>query len=243
MHLDNGEKAAQWNAYVENKYSRFIQNTISKQRVYRVAPNIVQTSNPSCQLMLVDTVEAANHAVKLGGKVCALNFASYKNPGGGYIRGAYAQEEALCFESVLYQCLRAETGYYAYNNKNLQYGAYTNAAIYSPEMLFEHNGETFVCDVITCAAPNHYKYSPFTPEDMNTVMDERIRFMYQVVAGNAVDTLIVGAWGCGVFHQDPKFVAYALKKYAGVSGCSKVIAAVPNGNGRNAQAFQHYWGR
>ena len=241
MHLDNGEKAAAWNAYVEQLYGRFIQNTVSKQKVYRGVPNETPVSSPVCQVILTDTVTAAEQLCKLGGRVCVLNFASYKNPGGGYIRGAFAQEEALCFESILYQCISSAPEYYAYNNKHLERGAYTNAAIYSPEMLFEHRGSTFMCDVLTCAAPNRYRYSPFTPEEMNLVMDDRIRFMYKVVACNNVDVLVVGAWGCGVFHQDPQFVAYALKKYAGLSGCSKVVAAVPNGNTKNVQAFLHYW--
>ena len=39
--------------------------------------------------------------------ICALNFASYKNPGGKFMDGSSAQEECLCHESILYEVLSA----------------------------------------------------------------------------------------------------------------------------------------
>ena len=36
------------------------------------------------------------------GKTAILNFASYKNPGGGFLSGSRAQEESLCHSSFLH---------------------------------------------------------------------------------------------------------------------------------------------
>ena len=49
-----------------------------------------------------------------------LNFASYKNPGGMFLRGSTAQEEALCHESTLYNVLiKFNDTYYKSNRENI----------------------------------------------------------------------------------------------------------------------------
>ena len=94
---------------------------------------------------------AAVHKYAGEGKIALLNFASYKAPGGKFLVGAMAQEEAICHESTLFNVLRRfGPTYYAWNQKNLNRGFYLNRALYSPDILFK---DVF-CDVITCAAPN-----------------------------------------------------------------------------------------
>lgn len=66
------------------------------------------------------------------GKTCVLNFASFKNPGGGFLKGTIAQEEYLCQNSTLYNVLSQFTSYYEKNRLNTNDALYWNRAIYSP---------------------------------------------------------------------------------------------------------------
>lgn len=76
-----------------------------------------------------------------GRKLCVLNFASFTNPGGGFIDGAMAQEEAICHNSTLYNILVEKMEFYNENRLNENHGLYTDRAIYSPSVLFLNNVE------------------------------------------------------------------------------------------------------
>ena len=60
-----------------------------------------------------------------------------------------------------------------------------------------------------------------------------------MAAINRVDTLILGAFGCGVFGQDPIEVATIFKEYLGKYPFvfDKVIFAIPNKESTNYLAF------
>jgi uncharacterized protein (TIGR02452 family) len=63
--------------------------------------------------------------------VACLNFASAKNPGGGFLRGADAQEESLARASALYACLRAAPDFYAFHRAQGDL-RYSDRVIYFP---------------------------------------------------------------------------------------------------------------
>lgn len=168
-----------------------------------------------------------------GNRVCVLNFASYKNPGGGYLKGSFAQEEALCSESTLYPVLaKFEHTYYDWNREHLNHALYTNRALYSPEIIFKRDNKEVVTNVITCAAPNYYGAGRqgISYEENIKALTSRVKFMYDVAEDNSVDTLILGAWGCGVFRQDAYIVAELLINEAVGRSFNQVIFAVPNNN-------------
>ena len=68
----------------------------------------------TAMIVAEDSVEAIMNYSQ--GKTAVLNFASYKEPGGGFMAGSQAQEESFCHESFLYNVLRQFQYYYDWNN-------------------------------------------------------------------------------------------------------------------------------
>lgn len=169
-----------------------------------------------------------------------LNFASYKHPGGMFLKGSMAQEEALCHESYLYNVLRELPKYYEYNNKRLKNALYTDRALFTPDIIFR---DKYECGVLTCAAPNYtaaHKYRGVEKTENYKVLKDRVRFMFNCFAHSGCNIIILGAWGCGVFGQDPEEVASLFKEFLngefkGVF--KKVIITVPMDN-TNYPAFK-----
>ena len=205
-------------------------------------PSDTDYRNRSIIVSSDDTVSAVYKALSPE-KTAIMNFASYKNPGGMFLEGSMAQEEALCHESILYNVLCKQEEYYSWNRDNLNCALYLNRALYSENVVFRKNNDDFTVDVITCAAPNFSaasRYCGVSREENNKVLLERVRFVVNIAAVMGVKTFIAGAWGCGVFGQDPKTVAECFKTaLVETTGIDTVIFAIPgNGNG-NLEAFQN----
>ncbi len=223
---------------------------------------IEPTKNPQMQLHVVDmtTTEAifaygSNHQ-----KTAILDFASYRYPGGGYINGAMAQEEALCHDSTLYHFLKDQVSFYRRNNDHLNHGLYHNRMLYLHGIRFFHpdyplletsdiqvvKTNSKVGDVIVVAAPNKreaVEHQGISESDNDQTLHDRITFILDGAQYHHVDTLILGAFGCGVFAQDPFDVARLFKDGLtnGSYGFNHVIFAIPNGNG-NLDAFHQIIG-
>ena len=172
-----------------------------------------------------------------GKKIDVLNFASATRPGGGVVSGSSAQEESLCRCSTLYPTLDQRFLWEKYYAANRAAGnvLHTDACIYSPGIVICKTDENYpermpqenwvTVDVITCAAPNlrmmpANQYNPengqavrILPADLQRLHEQRARAILAVAADNGVDILVLGAFGCGAFCNDPHVVA---KAYAGV---------------------------
>ena len=183
------------------------------------------------------TFEAAMRLSKQypGKKIAVLNFASASNPGGGVTHGSSAQEESLCRCSTLYPTLTQGFLWdrYYLTNRALGDVLHTDACIYSPDIVIcktdsdypERMEQKDWCsvDVITCAAPNLRNepanlYNPengeavcILPADLQRIHEQRGRQILAVAAENGADILVLGAFGCGAFMNDPKVVAKAYR--------------------------------
>ena len=81
--------------------------------------------------------------------------------------------------------------------------------------------DPFAVDVITCAAPNlrEQPANPYNPSDgdvkriskdeLYQLHKQRAHRILTVAAQNEADVLILGAFGCGAFQNDPQVVARA----------------------------------
>lgn len=189
---------------------------------------------PKIVVSMYDTVMAI--VAELSENYAALNFASFRHPGGGFINGAFAQEEALCHESYLYNVLSAFPNFYDWNEKQLNNSLYRNRAIVSKIRFFKNMGmfiDSTVCQVITCAAPNKkaaQRNHGATDEEVSKVLRERISFIMDIVNDINVDTFITGAFGCGAFGNDPKEVAELFVEEAKKTKLKNLVFAVPPGN-------------
>jgi len=150
-----------------------------------------------------------------GGHLGCLNFASAKRPGGGFLGGAQAQEESLARASGLYPCLQTQPEYYT-RNKAFGSALYEDTIVYSPNVPFfrDDNGGWFdapvLASVITAAAPNVSalkEQRKYDPDDVKVVLDKRCEFVLALAAHHKIDRLVLGAWGAGVFGNDPALVA------------------------------------
>jgi uncharacterized protein (TIGR02452 family) len=153
-----------------------------------------------------------------GQHLACLNFASAKNPGGGFLNGSLAQEEALACASGLYPCLLRAPEYYERNRANRS-ALYLDLAIYSPLVPFFRNDagtlleKPVLASVITAPAPNAGAIADNESANFRHVvptLKRRAELILAIARAHRVDQLVLGAWGCGVFRNDPRTVAAAF---------------------------------
>lgn len=162
------------------------------------------------------TLEAAAALTNDCQRVGCLNFASARNPGGGFLGGSQAQEESLARSSGLYPCLTQFQEMYAHNSRPGSTGLYSDHLVYSPQVpvfrgeVGEWLPQPFLVDIITAPAVNAGALRRNSPElllQLLPVMRQRLRLVLATAARHGIEVLVLGAWGCGVFGNDPAQVA------------------------------------
>ena len=173
--------------------------------------------------------EAARLHAGRGLRTAVLNFASSTSPGGGVTRGASAQEECLCRVSTLYPCLKDERMWNQFYAPHRRAGnpLHNDDIIYTKDVLVLKDDDyrplekPFAVDVITCAAPNLREsasnaYNPddgeradISPAELLALHERRGRRILAAAAANGAQAVVLGAFGCGAFRNDPVIVARA----------------------------------
>ena len=144
-----------------------------------------------------------------------LNFASAKNPGGGFRSGSQAQEEALARASGLYDSISRQMAYYDVN-RACRTCLYTDHAIYSPSVpVFRDDNDVLLASpypvaIVTMPAVNAGALGRNEPERQGEIaptMERRVRAVLGIARHHGHGSLVLGAWGCGVFGNDPRQMA------------------------------------
>ncbi|MEH1124940.1 TIGR02452 family protein [Micromonospora sp. CPCC 206061] len=157
-------------------------------------------------------------ARRLGPDTAALVFASARNPGGGFLTGARAQEEDIARASALHPCLETVPDFYHHHRRHSDL-RYSDRIIYSPGVPVFRDDHGALLDqpyrtaLITAAAPNLRAVAQNQPELVDTIpaaIGHRAARVLKVAAAYGHRRLVLGAWGCGVFGNDPTVVARAF---------------------------------
>ena len=244
--------------YVEDDYPAFERNRFDHTAVYVSRYRTFQTAHYHAQ---------RDPSARIG----VLNFASAVNPGGGVLKGSRAQEEALCRCSTLYAVISNEkfvAPFYSYHRKRHDV-RYTDRCIYSPDIVVIKSDigrperltddQWLKVDVLTCAAPKlrerpNNKFDPgdekpikVSDAELFDIHVKRGEHILTIAAHHDIDILILGAFGCGAFRNNPSVVADAYKKIlSDFDGTFKeIVFAVycpPNQNDDNYRAFNRVFG-
>lgn len=197
------------------------------------------------------TLDAARRlAAEMNLPVLCLNFASAKNPGGGFLGGAVAQEECIARASALYPCLLTAKEYYTFH-RQLNTCLYSDHMIYSPQVPVIKDEEGALLDkpvytsIITSPAVNAGVIRRNEPSKINQilpVMEKRIKKLLALALHSQRNVLVLGAWGCGVFQNNPQDIAQLF--YESLTGdfvnqFKKVVFAVKTNNDQMIAAFQN----
>ena len=166
--------------------------------------------------------------------MAVLAFASFTNPGGGYIQGYLGQEAALCADSYLYNVLDKQRKWYGENRRrNINCELYRSRALVVPAVRFGRNHVHAYADVIVAAAPNvkrarqEYRVSD---DALLDALRDRIRFVLAICDELGREKLVLGAWGCDNNGFDAEAVAELFRKElaSGDFKVKQVFFAVPS---------------
>lgn len=175
-----------------------------------------------------------------------LDFASFVNPAGNYIKGFMGQEQSLCADSFLYNVLKEQRDWYGENRRrNINCELYRNRALVVPAVRFERNHVHAYADVIVAAAPNAKRARVDYGLKDDVLLDalrDRVKFALAIADELGHEKAVLGAWGCGAFGWDAETVAEVLREelVSGEHVLKQVFLTVPSTRwDENLPKFDH----
>jgi len=150
------------------------------------------------------TLQASRRLSESALRPIALNFANGVNPGGGFLNGARAQEEVLCRSSALFRTLVDDPMYECHQGRPRPDSS--DWVIYSPDVPVYRTDDgaeldrPWLLSFLTSAAP----YAPAVGQpESGDLLQKRISRVLAVASAYGYQALVLGAWGCGAFANDP----------------------------------------
>jgi uncharacterized protein (TIGR02452 family) len=178
---------------------------VKTQELRNWGPVVTGKGAPTIEVIDGDCVEVA-HLLSQKGKTCMLNMANAWNPGGGVARGARAQEEELCRRSNLIYGLKKKL--YPLGETDFLY--HKNVRFFKDKYYNENEYYTFKCDIITIAAPCLIN-GPIP--NYHGILDNKVKQMLYYPASQGAKNLVLSAFGCGAFRNNPIWVSRVFKKF------------------------------
>lgn len=214
-----------------------------------------------------DSFQEAHMMIEEGfADILVLNFANAQTPGGGVTRGALAQEECLCRQSSLYLSLvsggarpfyqRGQNDVYHSEEFGDIPDIYSDCILYSPEVCVFKNAELekitpFFVSVVTSAAPirlsgfwggiSGKKKEFYQSSEYEDILRKRIFSVLAAAEHFGHKNLVLGAFGCGAFANEPSDVARLFRECLSFYEFEQVrFAVLPSGRTgkRNLETFQ-----
>lgn len=181
-----------------------------------------------------------------GHRVTVLNFASGVSPGGGVRFGAMAQEEALCLSSGLLHGLESHLEFYEKNREEGAPGECYDLMIWSEDVPLVCDGaynpvEPMRMQVTTYPAPNNHRTYGINQsgDAVRSIFHRRCRHVVRQANNAGTEVLILGAWGCGEYGNDPLMVAREFKAALDTqAGSIKHVVFACYGPSQNRDVFK-----
>jgi uncharacterized protein (TIGR02452 family) len=184
----------------------------------------------SFSVIEADCLETAQLLLDMGEYPCVLNMANRRNPGGGVLNGAGAQEENIFRRTNLFKAMYQFAGYaeeYGLDRSPHQYPLDRNTGgIYSDKVTVfrasERNGYRLLANPCRCAfvsvpainRPDLEKHGGiiFIAKHLVEAAKEKIRTILRIAGKYSHSSLVLSAFGCGAFANPPYHTARLFKE-------------------------------
>lgn len=225
--------------FLTGEFKTFKPSISEKRKLDSLTTNI-KSNNYKTKIIVVneDTFTVAQKMVDKLFNPLVLNMASFFLAGGGVEKGSQAQEENLFRRSNYFQCVAL----------NL-YPIGLNEVIYTPLVIVIKDNEYNLLKRpfgVACIAVAAIKDPPLTVDKKNfknpnftKLMEDKIRSIFQMAYEKGHDSVLLGALGCGAYHNPPELVAQIFNKVqTEFDGCFKeIIYAIYSVKDQNYDIF------